>query len=577
MIAGVSGTSSSRMGKIVYSTAAFLNLTGLGLGILYTLVPSAEGVSFWFGWILPLACAAACISCVRSSVSRPLAKLYLAWTCAGFAVLPFLLIARASFQAADLFDAASRLLVLGSLVLGALAAVGSLKPGTVESDPMAKTMSPDARTVSPAPSYNPAAAALGFFFGIAALAVTARFLTGPHPKTAGVLIPQCLPYWSIAFLPVGALTVRAGNGGPDTRRGAPLLALPAAAAAVLALTPVFQTPGVLRTAEHDFSEAFESGRDATTPFGDRAYAFSLGRMFLGTRAGRIRPVLDAPYHTETAPDGRTFTFRYDLWSPAGSGPHPVLIRIHGGGWNSGDKAFGNMNYVNRHFAELGYLVFDIQYGLAEAGTFSLRAPTPKGMVGPFGIEDMLRHIGVFSFYLADRAGEFGADPSRVFVSGASAGGHLALAVTLTSTSAYTRDHPGIGLDPRITVRGVIPFYPGIGYAAGMGIPTRPELDTLEPLLGPGNPPALFYQGVLDGMVDSKRVRSFVRAYDRAGGGRAVLVEFPSAGHGVNTDIDFPLFTEVNVPLFSADFHSKPTAPIFIRSFMRYESAFKLKT
>ncbi|MCK7481048.1 MAG: alpha/beta hydrolase fold domain-containing protein [Candidatus Moduliflexus flocculans] len=103
----------------------------------------------------------------------------------------------------------------------------------------------------------------------------------------------------------------------------------------------------------------------------------------------------------------------------------MLIRIHGGGWVSGDKGYGNMNNVNRHFASLGYLVFDLQYGLAESGTFRPRAPTPEGMLGPFGIEDMLRHIGAFSLLPCRKCGGTGADLDRVFVSGASAGGHLA--------------------------------------------------------------------------------------------------------------------------------------------------------
>lgn len=533
-------SSASGMEKALSVLAAGLNLAGLATGILFTLAPAVESFGRWFGWILPVAAAASCTVCSIPSVPPRGARMYLAWTCAGFAVLPFLLIARASFQAADVFDAASRLVVLGSLVLGALAAggrkpvsggAGTAGPGAVQASSGTIRPGLPAPAVSTAAGYNPAVAVAGLFSGIAALAISARFLTAPHPRTAGVLIPQCLPYWSIAFLSLGALTVRAGGGVRMTRAGAATLALPAAAAAVLALTPVFQTPAVLRTADHDLSEAFGYDREALNTGSDGADEFSPGRMFLGTLAGRIRPVLDVPYHTETVPDGRTFTFRYDRWTPAGSVPRPVLIRIHGGGWNSGDKAYGNMNYVNRHFAELGYLVCDIQYGLAEAGTFSPRAPTPGGMLGPFGIEDMMRHIGIFSSYLADKAVELGADTSRVFVSGASAGGHLALAVALARTSGYVLDHPGIGLDPRIHVRGVIPFYPGIGYAAGMGIPTRPELDSLEPLLGPENPPALFYQGALDGMVDPAGVRRFVQAYNRAGGGRAVLIEFPSAGHG----------------------------------------------
>ncbi len=510
--------SGTRVRRALGASAAALNLAGLAAGFLYTLVPSAEAAGHLFGWILPAAVADACVVCSMPRAPRRPSAVYLAWTGLGFAILPFLLIARAGFLTPFVFDAASRLVVLGSLGSGFVAAVS--RPSSGRPDFAGK----DRRA-------RPAAAAAGFFVGIAALAIAARFLTGPHPRTAGVLIPQCLPYWSLSFLAVGAATARSGGGESSTRRGAGLLALPAVAAAILGGMPVYQTPGVLRTAEREFTRVFEEGPGPQDREGSDTAAFSPGRMFLGTPAGRILPILDVPYLAETVPDGRTFTFRYDAWPPNQKGPRPVLIRIHGGAWVSGDKGYGNINNVNRHFASRGYLVFDLQYGLAETGTFRPRSPTPEGMLGPYGIEDMLRHIGRFTTYLADRAEELGADTSRVFVSGASAGGHLALAVALAGASGYTREHPGTGPDPRVTIRGVIPFYPGIGYAASMGIPTPAELDFLEPLLGPANPPALFYQGSLDGMVDPARVRGFVEAYNRAGGGSAVLVEFPSAGHG----------------------------------------------
>lgn len=498
---------------VLNGLAAALNLVGVTAGTLFVLFPGTEGFGTLFGWILPAAVAATCVLCSGPGARHRHSEFYLAWTAAGFAILPFLLIARASFLGARVFAAASRLVILGNLGLGFLASVST--PRQAESEPRASA----------------AGAASALAVGIAALAMAARFLAGSHPRTAGVLVPQSLPYWSPAFLAVAALAARSGGMRKPARAGGLLLALPAAAAAVLAGLPVYQVPGVLQAAQADFARAF--GPDAGIPgtVGPKEPAFSLGRMFLGTSPGRVRSRLDVPYLSETTADGRSFTFRFDHWSPTEPGPHPVLVRIHGGGWNSGDKAYGNMNNVNRHFSSRGYAVFDLQYGLAESGTFRPRAPTPKGMLGPFGIEDMLRHLGAFSSYLADRATELDVDPARVFVSGASAGGHLALAVALAQTSGYARDHPGTGLDPRITVRGVIPFYPGIGYAAGMGIPARPDLDDLASLLGPGNPPALFYQGALDGMVDPARIRSFVRDYNGSGGGSAVLVEFPSAGHG----------------------------------------------
>lgn len=505
--------SEGRRGGVLGIVATCLNLLALGSGFAHVLLPDSAGLGFLFGCLLPAAVAATCAGCSGRASHRRLSLLYLAWTAAGFALLPFLMIAWATFLGVDGFSAATQVVVFGTLVLG-------LFLGT-KNDGRAREKS----------RQRPGAAVAGFAAGIAALAVTVRFLTSPHPRMAGVLIPQCLPYWSLAFLSTAALSARAYGTLRRSRAGSLLFALPALAAAALAAIPVYQTPGVIRAAERDFLRAFGDVASFAASSRGRDKPFSPGLLFLGSDTGKAVPRLDVPYHSETVPDGRSYTFRFDQWSPDGGGRHPVLIRIHGGGWVSGDKGYGNMNNVNRHFASLGYVVFDLQYGLAETGNFRTRAPTPEGMLGPFVIEDMLRHIGAFSSYLAENARELGADLDRVFVSGASAGGHLALASVLTLSSGYVRTHPGVGLDPRITVRGVIPFYPGVGYAAEMGVPSSPDLDDLVPLLGPGNPPALFYQGSLDGMVDPRRVREFVRAYGKSGGQPAVLVEFPSAGHG----------------------------------------------
>lgn len=512
------GQGAGRLSEALRWVSGGLNLAGAVSGILYLLLPGAGIPGTLVGWILPPAVAASCALCATRRIPGRRAFLHLAATAAGYGLLPFLLIAWSGFPRIPGFAAASRLVVLGSLALGILVSF-SRREGSGEDEEV-----------------RPAAAAAGLAAGIAAFAISARFLAAPHPRTAGVLVPQCLPYWSLSFLAVAAGTVRSLGTRRPYRGTAVLLALPAAAAALLGGIPVYRTPGVLKAAERDFTRAF--GGDAGVPPADSPVpsAFSLGRMFLGSGTGRTRVSLDVPYHSEVTPDGRSYTFRYDHWEPESGGPHPVLIRIHGGAWISGDKGYGNMNYVNRYLASRGYSVFDLQYGLAERGTFPFRSPTPDGIRGPFVIEDMLRHIRSFSVYLAENAADLNSDPSRVFLSGGSAGGHLALAAALAASSGYGRDHPGIGLDARLTLRGVIPFYPGIGYARSLGIPSSPELDELGPLLGPRNPPALFYQGNLDGMADPKRIRAFVRAYDDAGGGAAVLVEFPSAGHA--SDLNF---------------------------------------
>ena len=512
MTSGIRNISSRRFGVGMRIFLVGLNLLAAVLGLVYVLSPQAARLGTVFGYLLITAVMVTSTASAFPVFRCRRSLAYLGFVAVGFFNLPFLLIGRASFMKVDMFSAAVYAVVFGALALGAAAGL----PG------------PSAGRDSFRP--RPWTAGVGLAAGITALAVTIRFLAGSQPRMGGVIVPQCLPYWSLSFAATGSLAARAGRTLNRSRPLAPLFALPAMVAAVLGMLPIVQTIGVTREADRDFLTSFGVRPSEVRGPLMRDARFSPGPMFLGSPPGDSLIALDIPYLTESTKDGRTYIFRYDLWSPPGRGPHPVLIRIHGGGWVSGDKGAGNMNNVNRYFSARGFLVFDLQYGLSETGTFEPRAPTPEGMAGPFGIGDMVRQISAFSSFLADRADEMDADLGRVFTSGASAGGHLALAVSLARTSGYVREYPGMGMDPRITVRGVIPFYPGIGYAAGMGIPVEPVLDGLEPLLGPDNPPALFYQGSLDGMVDARRIRRFVRAYNETGGGRAVLVEFPSAGH-----------------------------------------------
>lgn len=88
-------------------------------------------------------------------------------------------------------------------------------------------------------------------------------------------------------------------------------------------------------------------------------------------------------------------------------PMPLVINIHGGGWNTGSKEMDNWfgSYFKRGFA-----VANINYRLA--GTAS----------APAAIEDVRCAIT----YLVDKAKELNIDPNRIVLCGTSAGGHLAL-------------------------------------------------------------------------------------------------------------------------------------------------------
>jgi acetyl esterase/lipase len=106
----------------------------------------------------------------------------------------------------------------------------------------------------------------------------------------------------------------------------------------------------------------------------------------------------------------------DLYLPAAGRDFPVIIFIHGGSWRFGDK--DSLLYphgeIGARFARRGVALAVASYRLAPKHKFPAQA------------EDVAR-----AFAWAWRnAASYGGDPERIFLSGHSAGGHLAALVAL---------------------------------------------------------------------------------------------------------------------------------------------------
>ena len=115
----------------------------------------------------------------------------------------------------------------------------------------------------------------------------------------------------------------------------------------------------------------------------------------------------------------------DAYLPAGPGPHPALLAIHGGAWQRGDKAF--YAHLGRYWAQLGIAVFSINYRLTTAGEPSW----------PQSPRDVLAALA----YLKNQSASLRIDPARVGTIGDSAGAHLAALATLDgATHAQGADY-----------------------------------------------------------------------------------------------------------------------------------------
>ncbi len=100
----------------------------------------------------------------------------------------------------------------------------------------------------------------------------------------------------------------------------------------------------------------------------------------------------------------------DLYLPAVNDglARPVCLYIHGGGWQGGDKADG-AGFLRNPVLE-GWIGVSVNYRLSGQTSW------------PGQIDD----IHTCLEWISEHAEELNADPQRIVVSGASAGGHLAL-------------------------------------------------------------------------------------------------------------------------------------------------------
>ena len=123
----------------------------------------------------------------------------------------------------------------------------------------------------------------------------------------------------------------------------------------------------------------------------------------------------------------------ELYVPAGEGPFPLFLHIHGGGYcvsrARNDRKFG------MRVAERGFTVLNLEYGLAPEHPF------------PWAVEDSLYAARWLTLHAADYRG----DPGRLVIEGGSAGAGLAAAAMIAANGlADGLDQgglEGVPLDP----------------------------------------------------------------------------------------------------------------------------------
>ncbi|MBC8082855.1 MAG: alpha/beta hydrolase [Hymenobacter sp.] len=133
----------------------------------------------------------------------------------------------------------------------------------------------------------------------------------------------------------------------------------------------------------------------------------LANEYATARPSRRTP--DVPYVPATDPAYDAERHLLDVYAPRqkATTPYPVVVFIHGGSWNSGNKNF--YSFIGRRLAKQGVVAVVLNYRLS-----------PQVEV-PAMADDCARAV----IWTTRHIRKYGGDPQRLFLMGHSAGGGLA--------------------------------------------------------------------------------------------------------------------------------------------------------
>lgn len=234
-------------------------------------------------------------------------------------------------------------------------------------------------------------------------------------------------------------------------------------------------------------------------------------------------------------DGREL--KLDLAMPAGEGPFPAIIFLHGGAWIVGDR--DRFRDEIEEAAWRGFIGVTVTYRLARTG---VDQPSVDGFPAP--LEDVKAAVR----FLRANAKSYRLNPNRIGIAGESAGGHLALLAALTTPADGFEGNPAEDA-PSSEVQAVVNVFgptdllalaeenPKARPVLVMLLGAAPELDPeryrrASPVTYARRnaPPILTIHGTADGLVPVSQARLLDAAMRKAGARHQSIV-LNGSGHG----------------------------------------------
>jgi len=229
------------------------------------------------------------------------------------------------------------------------------------------------------------------------------------------------------------------------------------------------------------------------------------------------------------------SLKLDLYLPEKPKKSGLVVWIHGGGWRMGSKEKCFITWLPNH----GYTVASISYRFSGVAKFPAQLHDCKGAVR----------------WLRANARKYGYDSKKIFVAGASAGGHLTALMATTSGHKLLEGGVGGNLDQSSTIQAAIDYYGPTDFI--LRSKTQPSRanekgSVVYELLGGGahekmakaklasacyhvsedDPPLLVFHGTKDKTVLLDQSQSIQDSYNKAGLSIKLHI-IDGAGHGGN--------------------------------------------
>ncbi|MBA3677012.1 MAG: alpha/beta hydrolase [Sphingosinicella sp.] len=244
---------------------------------------------------------------------------------------------------------------------------------------------------------------------------------------------------------------------------------------------------------------------------------------------------DRPAESTSISYGPEALQKVDLWLPKGKGPHPVVLMVHGGCWQTEIADRRIMNWIADDLRQRGIAVWNIDYrGVDRDG-----GGYPGTFLDAAAAADALR----------DHGPKHGLDITNLVATGHSAGGHLALWLAARPAAASK-------IDPKSPLRAANPLritrvvslggLPDLEQARAeeqgcgsevidrlVGPPTLSSrevyADTSVPRLAPLGVPQILVNGDKDRIIPTNFAGDYA-ARMRAKGDEVIVHIVPNQGH-----------------------------------------------